>query len=96
MEKCLTTSHSVSRYVMLVKMPRFIRLRDADGETPLHCAASKGYYEGVQYLIDKTNPVNVCSKGMTMASCLSTQHQEKAIRIFLVSCFHIPLIGGSC
>ncbi|KAE9457624.1 hypothetical protein C3L33_10466, partial [Rhododendron williamsianum] len=39
--------------IILEKMPIFILLRDEDWETPLHCAASEGYYEGVQYLLEK-------------------------------------------
>ncbi|PSS05729.1 Protein ACCELERATED CELL DEATH like [Actinidia chinensis var. chinensis] len=39
--------------LLLGKVPTLIQLRNEDGETPLHCAAFIGYYEGVQYLLDK-------------------------------------------
>ncbi|XP_057461762.1 protein ACCELERATED CELL DEATH 6-like [Actinidia eriantha] len=39
--------------LLLVKVPALIQLRNEDGETPLHCAASIGYHEGVRYLLNK-------------------------------------------
>ncbi|PSS05728.1 Protein ACCELERATED CELL DEATH like [Actinidia chinensis var. chinensis] len=39
--------------LLLGKVPTLIQLRNEDGETPLHCAASIGYNEGVRYLLEK-------------------------------------------
>ncbi|GFZ05686.1 ankyrin repeat family protein [Actinidia rufa] len=39
--------------LLLGKVPTLIQLRNEDGETPLHCAASIGYNEGVWYLLEK-------------------------------------------
>lgn len=79
MEKFLSTYHSPSLFlgvsvIMLNTIPRFIQLRDKDEETPLHCAASKGYYEGVQYLLDKSSEcvLERYNNGFLINCCLST------------------------
>ncbi|KAF7142148.1 hypothetical protein RHSIM_Rhsim06G0144800 [Rhododendron simsii] len=69
---------------MLNTIPRFIQLRDEDGETPLHCAASKGYYEGVQYLLDKSSECELerDDNGFLIASCLVQPNERSSSLIW--------------
>ncbi|GMG98587.1 hypothetical protein Nepgr_000427 [Nepenthes gracilis] len=74
--------------IILQNEPRFINLRDMDGRTPLHYAASMGYVEEVQYLIGKfsASPIERDNEGLFPIHLAAIEGHIQTVEMLLQHC----------